>query len=85
MFVAVQLSDAKNNAFTSNALFQYVQIPDEILGQTLRDGHRKARQIAFRLVHKRRESDLGELMQNTFPLEVHDCSQEVAKVLLELQ
>lgn len=42
----------------------------------------KARQIAFRFVHKRSEKDYNELVHMTRPVEIQTVSPEVGEVLL---
>ena len=75
MFVAVRL----NNIETKHVR---VPVSGNISDEDKRD---KARKIAFRLVHKRREADFNELMHHTHFIEVQECSQDVAEVLLELR
>lgn len=45
----------------------------------------KARSIAFRFIHKRREADFNELVHNTHSIEVQECQQSVADVLWQLR
>lgn len=73
MFVAVRLNKIET---------KYVQVP---VGDPSNEVNRdKARTIAFRLVHKRREVDFNELMHHTSIFEVHECSEDVAQVLSSL-
>jgi coenzyme F420-reducing hydrogenase alpha subunit len=56
---------------------KYVQV-DEL-------DEEKARKVGFRFIHKRKEIDYNELAHNARAVEVQNCSQDVANILLELR